>query len=304
MRRAVLFVVITIAAIAFAKSETLYYGPAIMQSDTTLMLIAGSNNPMTVECRAKTVGKRSAWGLQIGIWQHKALSLWLIYDFDRHSSHYNNRDALLQLKLDGQAIDSVWVALPDISSKQFVSLVADVDPSYGRVEVSAGRRKPVKIHTFQLEEPIKSTAAVVTEGTVELLHLIADFDPRLDREMPEIEVSDSVCGQWHYLDRITESTNVRLGGEYDLAITPSANGSGWDIFYLGGAQTDAPRWQSGVLKGRLTPTGFTSHWDLQWISANGLPLITEAYATLSDDGRILTLDFPTLEARLRFSKVK
>ncbi len=57
-----------------------------------------------------------------------------------------------------------------------------------------------------------------------------------------------------------------------------------------------------MLKGRLKPTIFVGHYDLEWIDSTFAPIDRDIHATITD-GAILTLSFPLLKTTLRFSRM-
>lgn len=112
---------------------------------------------------------------------------------------------------------------------------------------------------------------------------------------------DPVEGVWHYLDRETDDSRARLGGNYTLIII--GNGDGYDILYNDGARVNGAQWKPFMLKGRLTPTPFERHYNLVWHDSMMERMDEETHATFSDEG-ILSLEFPLYRSRLRFYKVR
>lgn len=114
-------------------------------------------------------------------------------------------------------------------------------------------------------------------------------------------VSGSPAGVWEYLDRDTNSRKAMSGGRYRLLIVD--RGNWFDIIYLGGAETNSNRWVAGQLKGRLIPTRFEGHYDLEWVDAEGRLIERDAHAGVDRDV-ILSLSFPLLSSTLRFSRAE
>lgn len=101
--------------------------------------------------------------------------------------------------------------------------------------------------------------------------------------------------RWHYLDRENDPLIALPGGQYTLAQI------GNDLIYIGGAITNSRHWKSGMLKGRLHPTGFDGYYRLEWIDATGRLLHGENYAETDPATGTLRLTFPALSASLRFA---
>lgn len=111
-----------------------------------------------------------------------------------------------------------------------------------------------------------------------------------------------VSGFFSYLDRENDPRMAEPGGFYTLAIVPETDGS-FRIIYVSGAKVNSQRWKTGMTKGRLIPTEFTGHYDMQWIDSDGIPMTSELSASfLSADG-ILELNFPLYNTRMRYRKL-
>lgn len=108
---------------------------------------------------------------------------------------------------------------------------------------------------------------------------------------------------WTYLDRENDSEKAAIGGRYVLASVKSDNG--YDLIYISGAKTNRQNWICGMKKGHISPTVFVNSYDLIWYDAMIEPLDgeDEANAAVTDQGMIMTLNFPLLPARMRFAKV-
>lgn len=134
------------------------------------------------------------------------------------------------------------------------------------------------------------------------------------RQRYDCENADSLCarlakssdpaeGLWTYLDRKTDPAKARPGGNYKLATVAEADGS-YTIVYLGEAEAGASHWAPLDIKGRLLPTPFEGHFNLEWTDSDLHRLDKETSATLELDGAILRLDFPLIDASLRFARQK
>lgn len=111
---------------------------------------------------------------------------------------------------------------------------------------------------------------------------------------------DPLEGYWHYQDRDVDDRYLRLGGRYTVAIVRA--GDHYEIIYIDGAETRPSQWRTGMLKGRITRTIFSDHYDLMWIDATGEPITQDAYATF-ENGVLLTLQFPVYKSQMRLSKM-
>ena len=111
--------------------------------------------------------------------------------------------------------------------------------------------------------------------------------------------SDLNEGFWDYLDRNIDDKLLRLGGRYRLALIASP--SGYDIIYISGAEVNASKWQTGMIKGRLIKTQFPNHYDLIWYDALFAPFSNDVNATI-ENSSIITFNFPVHKTQLRFAK--
>lgn len=121
-----------------------------------------------------------------------------------------------------------------------------------------------------------------------------DFDRLMTDYTPE-QLSGAI--RWRYLDRENDPAVALPGGNYVLAQV------GNDLVYMGGARINASLWRAGMLKGRLTPTGYVGYMRLQWYDATGRSLADESYAEMDSTAQTMTLVFPALQARLRFTRL-
>ena len=111
---------------------------------------------------------------------------------------------------------------------------------------------------------------------------------------------DPIEGLYSYMDRENNPVVARLGGMYRLALVKNQS-AGYDILYMSGAEVNASRWQFGMLKGTLTPTLFVGQYDLIWRDAMGEPITLDCHATV-EPGALFKVEFPLLDASIRFSK--
>lgn len=112
--------------------------------------------------------------------------------------------------------------------------------------------------------------------------------------------TDPCEGYWVYFDRDTDPLRLNVAAEYRLATVRAADGNGYEIVYLSGAENE-PQWQPMRLKGWLLPTGFIGNFDLRWLDLDGRMHKRETSADITD-GSSLTLYFPLYKSKVRFRK--
>lgn len=104
---------------------------------------------------------------------------------------------------------------------------------------------------------------------------------------------------WTYLDRNTDPTKLNVDLGYMLMTYPQDNG---DLLIVL-AQDTATR-KALTIIGRLRKTPFANHYDLEWITSDGLMLSIDTSADLQLDGQILALNFPLLDSVIRFRRLE
>lgn len=119
-----------------------------------------------------------------------------------------------------------------------------------------------------------------------------------------------IAGIWEEFDESFDTESALIGGDYTIAIVPrAASGAGtttsdadktMQILYIGGGKTNSKAWEPLMIKGTLKPTPFYSNFDLEWIDAVGNVICDGANAYV--DENLLVLDFPLLNARIRFAR--
>lgn len=181
--------------------------------------------------------------------------------------------------------------------------------------IMGGHRKLQYIGSARIENgPIPCKMEISSSETSDISELSLNFvageeeitftlhdDESLSR-LPDSPEASGPEGYWEYLDRNTSPRKAREGGRYRLAIVRSLDRPGtFDIIYLSGATVNGSKWKRGMRKGRLIPTDFESHYDLEWIDATFNLRILDMYADI-DQESILTLRFPLLDSSIRFSR--
>lgn len=178
------------------------------------------------------------------------------------------------------------------------SLAVEWDGAQGRILAGSDRLMPV-MTVDGLKRPEGGLLTVNSPtGKLKISDLIAETDDYdLERVMTDVDTENILT--LTYLDS-TESLAGRKGGEYRLGLLPTADG--FDLIYLGGARINGSAWKPGMRKGRLTSRGFQNHYVLSWIDATGRPLPGEHYATYDPAEGLLILNFPALDAIMRFAR--
>ncbi|MDE5785879.1 MAG: hypothetical protein K2H98_05035, partial [Duncaniella sp.] len=183
------------------------------------------------------------------------------------------------------------------------------------LSVSGGHRRLVSLlsvpYPFAL---MPRYAALSAKGTIDISELTTAVIPRPENVATTQWTPDAIRerlsradlkspeGYWEYLDRNTSPRKAREGGQYRLAIVKSLDRPDtYDILYLSGAKVSASSWKPGMRKGRLIPTDYVDHYDLEWIDATFHQHTSDIHASV-EQSSILTLSFPLLDSSLRFSR--
>lgn len=134
------------------------------------------------------------------------------------------------------------------------------------------------------------------------------IEPSLITEIEELkeriaQSTDPAEAFWTYLDRDTPPASAALGGFYTIATVKEPDGS-YSIIYIDGATAASAAWKPMMLKGRLHPTIFKDHYNLEWVQPSGTLLDTDTSADIILDGSVLRLNFPLNNASIRFQKTE
>lgn len=199
------------------------------------------------------------------------------------------------------------------ASGQYNTIAATFDPDRGYLSVSGGARRSKTLFTMPLTKRFDPVTVLLSAGGKGLLSVFAAETTRRyghekERRYADVDSllahvltsSDSIEGVWEYLDRTNDPQYARPGGRYTLATVANDDG-GYDIVYINGAAVYSDSWKPGMLKGRLRPTIFIDHFDLEWIDSEFKPMTEDVHASVTD-GSILTLSFPLYKSELRFSR--
>lgn len=193
------------------------------------------------------------------------------------------------------------------------SIAVETDCRTGNTLIYAGNKGLNLVAETSVTPVSKAGIGLICDGLIEISLAVTESEPDLSYQLCTTWTEERliasftgnnanpVVGFWKYLDRDNDHMYARMGGEYNIAVTPNESGS-FDIIYLGGARVNASEWKPGMIKGRLIPTIFTDHYDLNWYDASMRPIDRECSATI-EQGAILRLDFPLLKTSIRYSKI-
>lgn len=179
----------------------------------------------------------------------------------------------------------------------------------GHLHVLAGVKSVSEAMVAEIPMPKSDVGMIVSSSPLDLQSVVIESVPDMTRILDTGLTVDSVThylaasidpveGVWHYLDRSTDDRCARLGGRYSLYIVRDA-GDGYMILYAGGGETNAKKWRPGMLKGRLIPTPFEAHYDVEWYDSMMERVDDESHASVDDAG-ILSVSFPVHRSSLRF----
>lgn len=182
-----------------------------------------------------------------------------------------------------------------------------------RLDISIGSPTPLLRASVETSIAPKQIALTCTnEAAIEYFYTMSIPSPHkaletsLDTEeinrMLAMTGNDDACGIYEFYDRTFDPVRGRPGGLYKLAIIPSQTTEGrYDIIYLDGAKTNAHKWHTGMLKGRLKPTGLINQYRVEWYDSMLAKVEDdEMFALLSDDHMLLTINYPSVNAVIRF----
>lgn len=106
-------------------------------------------------------------------------------------------------------------------------------------------------------------------------------------------------GYWQLLDRSLEESLLRMGGDYKFALVRSQDG--YDLIYLEGAKTNNSKWQRGMVKARLRPSGIKNIYNVEWIDAMLNLMQNDIKAQIEEDN-LITISFPYQSSQIRLIK--
>ena len=199
----------------------------------------------------------------------------------------------------------------NLTGDAYVTLSLSID-GRGRAEVMAGDERLATLCDFHPNRDIRSVSVGGGDCSVEIWSvnirqrgenagrtgMQSDASSDLSERLL-MSSSDQRVGIYEYLDSDIDTELCRPGGRYRLGVLPDGAG-GYEIVYLGGAETNGGAWRSGMVKGRLTPTVFRDHFNLEWIDAEMSDDMEELWCLF--DGVVMELHFPKERGVMRFSR--
>lgn len=289
------------------KSVTAFVEDAEYESDHLL-----------VEARCETTQRRSArrgnpdWSIVV-TWGEELVEVGLATDTEWADTESERQQIRVVAIREGVETDIATIDKNVAKGRGYNSLVAEVGEGtmrlwigehvpeecgtitvpYGvpdKVELRANRKVNVEYFLVEtLENPASRLTTEWTRRDEEELHRYLDHS------------TDRHEGVWRYLDRDVDAGVARAGGEYRLATVSDGDG-GYLILYLSGAQVNGDKWKSGMIKGRLKPTIFVDHYDLEWMDAMMEKVSGDASGEINLNLGILTVTMPLEKATLRYSR--
>ncbi len=302
-----------------------YLGNVLCDTIVTLCPETKNNQTKAIEIRATSTIKRradatvaygTAWGIASDGSMYQAIL--------GTTNHADNDDianipsvmlTIRQIKANGdfRIIDRVALTKEIDTEQCHNTLATEIDCQSGIVKILAGDDIPqivAELTISPIEAQLGLGVIAIGRPTFDVIvseHIvdksaelqtqwgIADIENHLSQQS-----GNTIEGFWQYLDRDNAPQYCRLGGKYKLAIIAN-DSAGYDIIYISGAEVSASDWQTGMLKGQLSPTKFKNHYNLIWIDSMLNQRSEECSVTLEQDA-VLRFDFPLLNTSLRFYK--
>lgn len=112
--------------------------------------------------------------------------------------------------------------------------------------------------------------------------------------------TNPIEGIWEVYDCNLNEKKLRLGGKYKIALISNHDG-GYDILYINGARVNENKWESCMIKGKLTPSRFNDNFGLLWYDSMMKPFNDDCFA-IFENSVLLNLSFPTENSEIRFVK--
>lgn len=183
----------------------------------------------------------------------------------------------------------------------------------GHCSLKGGNReyKPILSWESSIDHPDSIGFFVAPGGLIKIDDIALLYNsPSLNEEITEFgnrdvlatylrRSSDPQEGVWKVFDRSLEEKNLKMGGDYTIAIIK--NGKGYDLIYLDGASVNSKTWKPGMIKARFLPTGFPDIYDVEWIDATGETLTKDIKARY--ESPLFTITFPYQSSTLRLRKL-
>ena len=312
--KAVVFACALIAAQNIGAQSFRYELPPVIADTVIPIVIPASGIPhsLKVSARAAAAKKTSGWALLFSSGSD-TVSVNLDIRQAGFFDPFDRSDATVSVASGRDILGSVTVT-SELASSPGEYNTLTVSFSSERIAVSGGHRHLVRL--LDVANPFLAVPGHVmfdAKGKVEVSEMTASVIPvpeamaatawTVDEVADYLSTArlDPIEGYWDYLDRNTTPRRAREGGRYSLAIVKSKDRPGtYDILYLSGARVYSDKWLPAMRKGRLIPTDYIDHYDLEWIDATFRLRTLDIHASV-EQSSILTLSFPLLKSSLRFT---
>ena len=300
-----------------AETARTYHCSRMEVADTVMHFPINDDGRGTlIEARAGIVGLKERQGLSKGAWGLE-WSDGLRLELRTGNTAYADPTDVRYMRIRATRADSVlfdktfskaFEAEPDKAN----TIIVDRRPD-GTVTLAGGRRVPEKLGSFHAPVAAPLTrVSLFAEGKVSVRGAVSEYEkdnaralqtPHTLETLKERfrESKDAKEGFWQYFDRENNPEYARMGGRYTIATVAEPDGS-YTIIYIDGAQVKGAEWRPGMMKGKLVPTIFAGQFDLEWVDAEMVTMTRDINARIEQDA-LLTVEFPLLKTRMRFSKM-
>lgn len=319
---AIVIAVWSISACGRTLTGRVYVPTPVELSDSALSVGIGDAagvNKVVIDARGAMdgIGERPGlapayWGVDL-VGGCDTLRLTLRHGNSAFGDILDRRQNMLTLSRGREVLAEKDVSHFESSSGVYNTLRLELDRRNGRLDIAGGGKGVEDIYSVALDDFVfPDGVRVWSRGRLTLSSMSVEtaVAPRYafasgwtaDLLTARLQASDdAVEGYWQYLDRENDPAYARPGGRYLLAVVKADDGC-YDIIYVGGAETRRDQWQPMMRKGRLKPTIFLDHYDLEWTDATFETIDRDIHASITDKS-ILTMSFPLLKTTLRFSKM-
>lgn len=242
----------------------------------------------------------------------KAVLLFDGTSYSFNDEKFENLKVILSLKnrTDADEASEFQVELSNVNSLKFSTIKVEVKD--GLLSVLAGNKEyqlfyrgscAARINgvTLQAEKHLEVSSVFLSQsdkasGIVQTDVTASELEAKLQNVNAQ-----SLEGVYRYLDSDLNDKRVTKGGDYTLYLRTAGNGI-YELIYLDGAKANSGAWKEGMIKGRLLPTRFDNHYNVEWYDAQMANDFEELWADFTA-GPILTIHFPIEKSQLRFYRV-
>lgn len=276
---------IALVAVLPLRAEVAYLNP---QGD-----VVPAGKVMAVEARA-SVAKGGIGSSKPRRWSINWSGVSVVLEFDLSSYVDGIDNPRLNVECNGEKVS----VTKGVNFAGGFNSVAIEWASNGSATVSVGEYGLTEVLRFDsLPMPADSIRIAGSSPMVDCLVVETDNRDfgRLQTAYSQAELNSAI--RWRYLDKENNPDLALSGGEYVLAQI------GNDLVYVSGAKTNAEQWKSGMLKARLTATGYSGYYKVDWYDSTGKLIPDESYAELNATAKTMKITFPKLQTSLRFTSL-